>query len=152
RRQRAKPRVRHSDARRPLARPAGRRARRTRARGGRARSRSVGARPREARRHRRPRATPARAPPRDPREGGRMTGRPITLVVDDERDEVEIARRSLAARFDVEAVPTAAEGLEKLKSGRDHFALVVLDYRLGDSNALAFLRESARTGEGPPVI
>jgi PAS domain S-box-containing protein len=81
-----------------------------------------------------------------------MTGRPIALVVDDDPDDVEIARRSLAARFDVEAVPTAAEGLAKLKSGRDRFALVVLDYRLGDSNALAFLRESAHGGAGPPVI
>lgn len=81
---------------------------------------------------------------------------PRVLVVDDEPDDVAIARRELGSRFKVESVGSAAEGLERLTNER--FDLVVLDYRLGDMNALSFLREiqagreTAHGASAPTVI
>lgn len=78
--------------------------------------------------------------------------RPRVLVVDDEPDDVLIARRALGERFEVEALGSAARALERLRVPPP-FDLVVLDYRLGDMNALTFLR-AAREGDGTrtPVI
>jgi PAS domain S-box-containing protein len=74
---------------------------------------------------------------------------PRILVVDDEPDDVAIARRELGARFRVDSVGSAAEARAQLR--RERYDLVVLDYRLGDTNALAFLRE-AQGSEGSPAV
>jgi PAS domain S-box-containing protein len=75
--------------------------------------------------------------------------RPRVLIVDDDPDDVEIARRELGDPFEPESVGSAAEALERLRAAR--FDLVLLDYRLGDSNALALLQEMRKDG-APPVI
>lgn len=75
--------------------------------------------------------------------------KPRVLIVDDEPDDVTIARRELGPPFESESVGSAAEALERLREAR--FDLVLLDYRLGDSNALALLQEMRREG-APPVI
>jgi PAS domain S-box-containing protein len=77
--------------------------------------------------------------------------RPRVLVVDDEPDDVLIARRELEERFEVEATGSASEALARLQQPVA-YDLVVLDYRLGDMNALTFLREAQKTKGGPPVI
>ena len=86
------------------------------------------------------------------RSDARDDPKPRVLVVDDEPDDVLVARRALGERFEVEALGTAARALERLQAA-PALDLVVLDYRLGDMNALTFLR-AARSGEGgrPPVI
>ena len=76
------------------------------------------------------------------------------LVIDDDRVQQrlvqQLARNFRSAPFDLEEALTYDDGLKKLLTGK--FAACLLDYRLGDRDGLALLREARIAGSETPVI
>jgi PAS domain S-box-containing protein len=79
-----------------------------------------------------------------------VTTLPRILVVDDDPDDVTITRRELGKAFDTDDASSAEAALERLRERA--YDLVILDYRLGGTNALAFLRESGTLGKVPVIV
>lgn len=75
---------------------------------------------------------------------------PSLLVIDDDRLVCALTRKSLASIADVETAATAAEGLDKLRSG--DFDAVLLDIQLPDQNGLAVYCEIREHDRRIPVI
>ncbi|WP_146579463.1 sigma-54-dependent transcriptional regulator [Neorhodopirellula pilleata] len=75
---------------------------------------------------------------------------PNLLVIDDDRAILALAQKSLAAVADITTAATAAEGLEKLRTG--DFDAVLLDIQLPDQNGLAVYCEIREMDRRLPVI
>jgi DNA-binding NtrC family response regulator len=75
---------------------------------------------------------------------------PNLLVIDDDRTILTLAQRSLAAIADVEVAVSAAEGLQKLRTGS--FDAILLDIQLPDQNGLAVYCEIREFDRRIPVI
>lgn len=77
------------------------------------------------------------------------------LVIDDNPEDreaiVAALRGDTTARHTFKLVSTAKDGLAALQDEREHFDLVVLDYRLPDMNAEQFLSKLGVPAVVPPV-
>jgi FixJ family two-component response regulator len=76
------------------------------------------------------------------------------LLVDDDEDDAIIVKRTLAkipdARFDVQWVTNGAAALEALATG--WYDATLVDYRLGGSSGVEFIREATAAGCVTPLI
>lgn len=76
------------------------------------------------------------------------------LVIDDDRMQLRLMEAMVknfrSGPFEMDEAATYADGLKKLLSGK--YAACLLDYRLGDADGLALLREARIGGCVTPVI
>ena len=79
---------------------------------------------------------------------------PVVLVIDDEADARDLARRALSRLgFDVRSAATAADGLAKARE--THPALIILDIHLPDGSGwsvLEALRADPSTADIPTMV
>jgi PAS domain S-box-containing protein len=98
-----------------------------------------------------PRASQSVRPPRVPyRSGGQLEGLSV-LLVDDDRDNLDLARYLLeGAGAHVTSAATAGEALAVLEGGK--FSLVVSDIGLPDQDGLELMREIRARGFGADAL
>ena len=72
------------------------------------------------------------------------TGRPRILCVDDEPQILEALRDTLHRSFDVRTTSSGVEGLERLRTDPQDYALIISDMRMPVMSGSVFLREARR--------
>lgn len=75
------------------------------------------------------------------------------LLIDDNRDQITITKKTLARShqdYQLDSAANAQEGLEKLSTG--HYEIVLCDYRLPDMSGIEVLKQLKEQGSDCPFI